>query len=139
MTSKTKKHKIGHMKKENEELKKELYDAGISREDVARHVGCSVSTVHNWLSAGRPIPPAKLRAIRELLNTGKAEPIQLDKPICFEVRLTPKEYRHLCQLAGWDKLDAEEASRQMTRLLQESWEMMTARDSGVLEAAEPEE
>lgn len=127
------------MKNVNEELKQELYAAGISRKEIAGHVGCSLPTVNNWLTAGRPIPPAKLRAIRELLYKEGAPALQLDKPICFEVRLTPKEYKHLCSLASLDKLDAEQAAREMTRLLQASWEMKAARESGVVSAADSEE
>ena len=134
------------MGKDNNQIKQKLCDAGISRAQVARHVGVSVATVHNWLSAGRPIPTPKLRAINELLNGQAPEPARLDQPIAFEVRLTPSEYEHLCQLAGLDKLDAEAASRQMQKILQDSWNMMAARaakvvevDSGDLEAADCEQ
>jgi transcriptional regulator with XRE-family HTH domain len=133
------------MEKDNNQIKQKLSDAGITRAQVARHVGVSLATVHNWLSAGRPIPTPKLRAINELLNGQAPAPARLDQPIAFEVRLTPSEYDHLCQLAGLEKLDAEAAARQMQKILQESWNMLAARaknvvtvDSGDMEAAEPE-
>lgn len=105
----------------NEELKRRLKQAGITRAAVAEATGSSLSTVTNWLSAGRPIPPHKMKQIERLLNAG---PVPYHAVMSFAVRLTRDEWEMLKQAAGVEQLDAESAEVAVRQLLQETWKRL---------------
>lgn len=110
----------------NEQIRKRCDTAGYTRADIARHVGVSKYTVDNWFSAGRAIPPAKLRAIEELLAGGNMRAVSYDSVLAFAVRLTPQEYHQLCTVAGAENLSAEEVEAAVRELLQRTWDELAA-------------
>lgn len=68
-----------------EEIKKWLKASGKNRQWLAEKTLTSKGTVNNWLSAGKPIPPAKLALIEKLM-TGEEE-IEFELPPDFEKQL----------------------------------------------------
>lgn len=112
------------MQNPNEQIRNRCDAAGYTRADIARHVGVSKHTVDNWFSAGRVIPPAKARAIEELLRSGTQNGVSYDSVIAFAVRLTPAEYKQLCKAAGVENLTAEAAEAAVRRLLQRTWDQL---------------
>lgn len=126
----------------NEQIRKRCDTAGYTRADIARHVGVSKFTVDNWFSAGRAIPPAKLRAIEALLAGGTMRVARYDDVMAFAVRLTPQEYQQLCAVAGAENLSAEEVESAVRELLQRTWDTLAeevpqvVEEERALEAAE---
>ena len=106
----------------NDKVRRACDAAGYTRSDIAAHVGVSKHTVDNWFSSGRPIPPAKLRAINELLNGGCRLPVSYDAVMAFAVRLTPAEYRQLCEVSGARDLSPVEMEAAVRELLQRTWD-----------------
>lgn len=104
-------------KKPNDGLRQECDAAGITRAEIASHLGISKSTVDNWFSAGRTIPPAKKRGIVELLQAGRRPAVQFDSVKAYIVRLTPAEYRCLCELSGVEEMSAEAVELALRGLL----------------------
>lgn len=65
-----------------EDIKKWIKETGISRTELGEKVFATKRTVDGWLSAGKPIPPAKLELIERLMGGG--EDINLPLPDDFE-------------------------------------------------------
>lgn len=120
----------------NEHIRKRCDAAGYTRADIARHVGVSKHTVDNWFSAGRIIPPAKMRAIEDLLAGGSAAVCSYDSVLAYAVRLTPTEYRQLCAVVGVENLSAEQVEAAVRELLQATWDELAESVPDVVEDAE---
>lgn len=127
------------MQDANRRIKEALKQRGITRREVAEHVGVKLGTVNSWLSEGRPIPMPKLRAIESLIAAGNQRPAQFDDVVAFAVRMTPEEYRLLCRAAGVESLDPAAAERQVRAMLQETWNCLAREAPQVVGQAELEE
>lgn len=122
----------------NEQIRKKCDAAGYTRREIAAHVGVSKHTVDNWFSAGRVIPPAKKRAIEELLNGCTPRHVSYDSVIAFAIRLTPAEYKKLCEISGAVGLSAEQAEKKVRELLQKTWDDLAQSVPQVVEEEEVE-
>lgn len=118
----------------NEKLRRDCDSAGFTRADIAAHIGVSKHTVDNWFSSGRPIPPAKLRAIKELLSGGQRTAVKYDDIMSFSVRLTPAEYRQLCSVVGAQEMSPAELERAVRDLLQKTWDELAKIAPNVVES-----
>ena len=125
------------MENPNELIRKKCDAAGYTRADIAAHVGVSKHTVDNWFSAGRVIPPAKVRAIEELLQGGTRRAVSYDSVMAYAVRLTPAEYQQLCEMTGKANMSASEVEKAVRDLLQRTWDDLAATVPDVVEEPEP--
>lgn len=125
------------MENPNELIRKKCDAAGYTRADIAAHVGVSKHTVDNWFSAGRAIPPAKMRAIEELLQGGARRAVSYDSVMAYAVRLTPAEYQQLCEMTGKPNMSAAEVEKAVRELLQRTWDDLAATVPDVVEETEP--
>lgn len=71
-----------------EEIKTWMKKNGISREELGKKVFVTKRTVDGWLSAGKPIPAAKMELIERIVED--SENIQFDLPENIELLLKQK-------------------------------------------------
>ncbi len=107
-----------------ETLKRRLKRAGISREQVAAHLGVALGSVNHWLSGYRAIPAAKRKQLESMLqNTRGASPFE--SILAVSVRFTPAEFDRLRDAAGSEMpIDIEDAIREA---LEEKWGIISGK------------
>ena len=116
--------KPGGMNEVNQRLRSATELAGIRRAELASLLGVSLSTVNGWFRAGRTIPPVKQNAIAAIVRQVQNTEHRYDDVVAFSVRLTPAEWRQLCEVAGAESLSYQEAEKKVRELLQQAWKKL---------------
>ena len=115
------------MNEVNQRLRSAVELAGIRRPELASLLGVSVTTVNGWFSSGRTIPKLKQNAIEAIVKQARRPELKFDDIVSFSVRLTPLEWKRLCDIAGVESLSPHEAEAKVRELLQKAWSKLSAR------------
>lgn len=119
------------MNEVNLRLRSATETAGIRRPELASLLGVSVSTVNGWFSSGRTIPKLKQNAIEAIVRQARRPELKFDDIVSFSVRLTPIEWKRLCDIAGAESLTPHEAEEKVRELLQKAWNKLRSQDSSL--------
>lgn len=118
---------IRGMNEVNQRLRSAVELAGIRRPELASLLGVSVTTVNGWFSSGRTIPKLKQNAIEAIVKQARRPELKFDDIVSFSVRLTPLEWKRLCDIAGAESLSPHEAEAKVRELLHKTWNHLRAR------------